>query len=170
MSTLDRETRQLINAARTLGTESLSIYLEDDELLRLCAVIAADLGISHIVDELVEQPELLNGYYAVPLAWFSRSVSSASRFSDVFARMKAEEADFPTYFKSLSELHKRRRKFQLILEHQALPQMEQLVPRCLLEYGLKPRRRLLLGWYGGSGSTTSTTARRRKLATSLNQS
>lgn len=50
MSTLDRETRQLINAARTLGTESLSIYLEDDELLRLCAVIAADLGISPIME------------------------------------------------------------------------------------------------------------------------
>ena len=30
----------------------------------------------------------------------------------------------------------------MILEHQALPQMEQIVPRCLLEYGLKPSETL----------------------------
>lgn len=138
MSTLDKEMWQLINAARILGTGPFSVYLEDDELLRLCAVIAADLQLPQLVGALARQPELGNGYYAVPLEWFSQPVADMVRFPDVFARLRRAEPDFPTYFKGLSELHKRRQKFQLILEHQALPRIEQIVPRCLLEYGLKP--------------------------------
>ena len=43
MPTFDRETKQLVNAARTLGNKGISVYLEDPELLRLCAVVANDL-------------------------------------------------------------------------------------------------------------------------------
>jgi len=32
---LDKETRQLINKARTLGSTGLSVFLEDAELIRL---------------------------------------------------------------------------------------------------------------------------------------
>jgi hypothetical protein len=135
---LDKETRQLVNAARTLGSGPLSIYLEDDALLRLCAVIAVDLGMSDILDTLVEESLLADGYYAVPLAWFSQPVTEGNTFEDVFVRMRGVAADFPTYFKSLCELHKRRLKFQLILERQSLPPLEAIVPRCLLEYGVEP--------------------------------
>lgn len=139
---LDKEARQLVNAARTLGSGPRSMYLEDDTLLRLCAVIAVDLGMSDILAALTKEPLLANGYYTVPLAWFSQPVMEGSTFEDVFVRMRSVAPDFPTYFRSLCELHKRRLKFQLILEHQSIPQLEPIVPRCLLEYGLKPSESL----------------------------
>ena len=142
MPTLDRETRQLINAARTLGNGPLSIYLDDNELLRLCAVIAADLQIVDIFDDRFSDVSLQGGYYSVPLTWLRGPAVSAMPFQEVFTQMRLAEVDFPTYFKALCELHKRRLKFQLILEHQALPQLEQILPRCLLEYGLKPSETL----------------------------
>lgn len=63
-------------------------------------------------------------------------------FEVVFIGLTAAGPDFPTYFKCLCELHKRRRKFQRILELQAMPQREQIVPRALLEYGLHPSEAL----------------------------
>lgn len=44
-------------------------------------------------------------------------------------------ADFTTYLRCLSELHKRRRKYALILGAQPLPTMVQVSPRALMEFG-----------------------------------
>jgi hypothetical protein len=46
------------------------------------------------------------------------------------------------YFRNLCELHKRRVKFKTILENQAFPQIDQIVPRSLLEFGLRPSEAL----------------------------
>jgi hypothetical protein len=43
--------------------------------------------------------------------------------------------DFNTYLRCLSELHKRRRKYAMILAAQPLPTMVQVSPRALIEYG-----------------------------------
>ena len=43
MPTFDRETKRLVNDARTLGNKGIAVYLEDSELLRLCAVVANDV-------------------------------------------------------------------------------------------------------------------------------
>ena len=48
MPVFDKESRQLVNRARTLGTGALSVTLQDHELLRICTVIAADLNQLHL--------------------------------------------------------------------------------------------------------------------------
>jgi hypothetical protein len=137
----DKESKQILNAARTLGNGGISIYLEDHELVRLCMVIAADLGLTAAVhDELVSGVSA--GYYGLPLAWFGESVSSRTTLEGIFTTLDSAVLDFRTYFKGICELHKRRIKFSRILESQPMPRMEQIVPRCLLEYGMKPNEAL----------------------------
>ncbi len=148
---LDKETRQLINAARTLGSAGLSVYLEDHTLIRLCAVAATDLDRYDLVESVADKSELSRNYYNTPLEWFEQLVSEALpseglstlapegvTLEELFSTLTKEIADFATYFRNLCELHKRRLKFKLILENQPLPEMEQIVPRCLLEFGLRP--------------------------------
>src|SRR2546425_375876 len=142
MSVYDKEAKQLINRARTLGSNSLSIYLEDHELLRLCAVVAADLNKQDLISNISTDEVLAHGYYGIPLAWFSRPVPNNLNFVDTFLLLRQSIEDFSTYFEKLCELHKRRLKFKLILEHQAFSQMEQIVPRSLLEFGLRPSETL----------------------------
>lgn len=142
MPTLDKETRQLINAARTLGAGGISMYLSDADLLRLCALVATDLEQPILINTIASPHELQAGYYGTPLEWFQKPVSAAIRFDDVFLSLKTGIEDFATYFKGICELHKRRLKFKRILENQPIPQMEQIVPRCLLEYGLRPSETL----------------------------
>lgn len=141
----DKETRQLINRARTLGSGSLSIYLEDHELLRLCAVVATDLKKQHLLSDITIGDELSKGYFGVPLGWFSQLIVEERSFMDVFLLLKQNIVDFATYFEKLCELHKRRLKFNLILKHQSFPHIEQIVPRCLLEFGLRPPE-VLASW------------------------
>ena len=139
---LNKQTRSLVNSVRVLGDGPLSVYLNDDELLRLCAVIAVDLGEEKLVSDIATVEELAQGYYATPLAWFKQPVPVIFSFEHKFLELRDAIDDFITYFKGLCELHKRRLKFKLILENQAFPQMEQIVPRCLLEYGMRPSEAL----------------------------
>jgi len=69
---LDKETRQLINKARTIGSTGLSVFLEDDELLRICAVAAIDLDRQQLVNNIATSAELGKGYYGTPLEWFGQ--------------------------------------------------------------------------------------------------
>jgi hypothetical protein len=138
----DKESRQLVNKARTLGTGLLSINLQDHELLRICAIVAADLDKQELVGDLLTCEKQIDGYYSMPLEWFSQPAPAGMSFIEIFLLLKQNIVDFATYFEKLCELHKRRLKFKVILERQALPQMEQIVPRCLLEYGLRPSETL----------------------------
>lgn len=141
MPSLDKQTRQLINYARTLGSGSLSVYLEDSELLRLCCVIAHDMArIDLIADLNIELPS--SDYFTIPANWFASALSSSVSFSDLFLQLQMAIPDFPTYFGSLCELHKRRLKYQKILRYQPFPHWEQIQPRSLLEYGWFPKEAL----------------------------
>ena len=142
MPNLDKTTRQLLNKARQLSGGSISIYLEDHELLRICMIVASDLGKSPLISHMMANEVIASDYYSIPLEWFDRPLSTNTQFTDAFLLLQQNIPDFATYFEKLCELHKRRRKFQRILEQQALPQMEQIVPRCLLEFGLRPSETL----------------------------
>lgn len=137
MNSLDRQDRRLINNARTLGG-ALPVVLSDDELVRLCAVVAIDLDRPDLVTDVTTSDDLRNGYYGMDLTWLRQPVGPAMSLEQTFLLLKQEIPDFTTYFESLCAIHKRRLKFSTILERQALPMMEQIVPRCLLEYGLRP--------------------------------
>ncbi len=53
MPMYDKESRQLVNKARTLGTGILSINLQDHELLRICTIVAADLDKQDLVSDVL---------------------------------------------------------------------------------------------------------------------
>lgn len=144
MSTLnlDKETRQLINDARSLGGKGVPVRLDDNELLRICAVVALDLNRQGLVDDIAPLIDAANGYYGTPLKWFKTPVPPRIRLDTMFMALRTEIADFATYFKGLCALHKRRIKFTRILEYQPIATMEQIVPRCLLEYGMRPSETL----------------------------
>ena len=140
--TLDQRSKALLVKARNLGGKGPLVNLQDHELLRLCAVIATDLNHSDLITTIASTREVVNGYYSVPLEWFNQPIASNSSFVDTFILLRQTLPDFETYFTSLCEIHKHRVKFKRILETQRLPQVEALVPRCLLEYKLMPSETL----------------------------
>lgn len=141
MPSLSMDDRRTINYSRTLGSRELPVYLEDHELLRLCAVIAGDLNVMNLVSDYTGSEEKID-YYSTPLQWFKQPVTHQVSFEDTYTLFKSQIDNFPTYFISLAELHKRRIKYDSILKNQKIPLMEQIVPRCLLEYGMKPSETL----------------------------
>ncbi|MDQ2808651.1 MAG: ApaLI family restriction endonuclease [Chloroflexota bacterium] len=138
MPSLDKQTRQLINAARLLGSGPLSIFLEDATLIRLCAIVAGDLDQPTLVAPIADPDEWAAGYYHIPLQWFNQPVAATVTLTDVFLSLQGHVEDFATYFRGLCELHKRRVKFQRILEQQPIPRLATVIPRSLLEFGLRP--------------------------------
>ncbi len=145
MPTLDKQLQRLVNKARTLGGKGLPIRLNDNELMRICAVVAADLDRADLVGDIARGEELAHGYYGISLNWFQLPTAAHFTFEEVFLSLHTTIQDFATYFENLCAIHKRRRKYKLILEHQALPRMEQIVPRSLLEFG-RVRVETLASW------------------------
>lgn len=142
MPLLDKKSIELINRARILGGKGPTVYLEDNELLRLCAIVATDLDQQSFIDSIINGEDIASGYYGVPLEWFRKPIVSNSTFDEIFLLLKQKIQDFETYLASLCELHKHRVKFKRILETQSFPQVEPIVPRCLLEYKLMPSETL----------------------------
>ena len=76
------------------------------------------------------------GNYDIPLSWFMEPVQMAQdQHTALFIKGMAQMTDFKTYLRCLSALHKRRRKYALILTAQPMPTMVQVSPRALIEYG-----------------------------------
>lgn len=142
MPTLDRESRQLLNRARNLGGKGPAVYLDDHELLRLCAIVAIDLDRLELAAAITTGEIILADYFGISLEWFIQPLNNQVTLIDIFLLLKQEIEDFETYFGKLCELHKRRVKFKRILEMQAFTPVEPIAPRCLLEYGLMPSETL----------------------------
>lgn len=141
MLSFDKQTRQLVNHARTLGSGLLSVYLSDNELIRLCCLIARDLRQEELIADLgLQLPR--SDYFSLPIPWFSELLNQPILFPEIYLRLQQSIEDFATYFKCLCELHKRRLKFQQILRYQPLSLLEQIKPRVLLEYGWFPGEEL----------------------------
>lgn len=143
--TLDQQSKALITKARHLGGSGPTVHLEDHELLRLCAIVASDLDRTHLTAEIASSEYLSDGYYNIPLEWFSQPVAKTIDFAGTFLLLKEKIGDFETYFANLCEIHKHRVKYKRILETQHLPPIEPIVPRCLLEYKLIPSE-MLASW------------------------
>jgi hypothetical protein len=134
---LDLEQRQLLSKARLLGPgTALPVILENGELAALVAVILADVGHRDLIPDTIRPPSGVGwDYYALPLSWFSGS-PDCPQFLSLYEQCLAEVRDFQTYFKCVCELHKRRRKYEMILGAQPLPTSLQVAPRALLEFGI----------------------------------
>ncbi|MBZ9806953.1 hypothetical protein [Mesorhizobium sp. ESP-6-2] len=133
---LSLEQSKRLTRVRALGTgRDINITLSDGELAKLLRVIVTDLERSDLFEGLPSLPEEANGdYYAIPLKWFETEAEHPDLVAN-YVRLAASLADFETYFECLCELHKRRRKYAVILSAQPLPTMVQVSPRSLMEYG-----------------------------------
>lgn len=133
---LSLEQSQALTRVRTMGLgTALPVALGDPELARLAAVILADVGQDPRAFGVEPCPGAAS-YYESPLDWFSGP--GEADFVAVYLRCLAAVPDFDTFFKALAELHKRRRKYAMILSRQPLPAMVQVAPRALLEFGTIP--------------------------------
>lgn len=133
---LDLEQRQLLSKARLLGAgTALPVMLSDIELSNLLTIIFIDLGRVDLVGDAIESPVGSWDYYDIPLDWFSTG-NQTDDFITLYENALREIRDFQTYFKCVCELHKRRRKYEMILQAQPLPTALQVSSRALLEFGI----------------------------------
>lgn len=126
--------------------------MEPIELARIIGLVIHDIG--KTVNALQRFPELWPiihteaDYYNIPTEWFTAEVARPI-YVDLPAILDfcdSLDEDFDTYLKCLIELHKRRRKFEIILQRQPLPTMVQISPRALIEYGSNFPTNALASW------------------------
>lgn len=132
MSRLELRQRQLITKSRTAKPISLS----DRELARLTSVLLYDLNRKDLIPTFCAIPSDYRSYYYLPLRWFRSDEQRPFDFTELFLKCATEIENFEAIFECLCELHKRRRKFELILQKQPLPTMDQVGRKGLLEFGL----------------------------------
>lgn len=135
MARASLEQQSLVTASRALGDGKV-IYLADEELLAVISLILSDLGRRDLKEALGDTSGDHRPYFERPLAEFDASPFGGQAFWDVFLTCAAEVEDFATYFRCVCEIHKRRRKYDLILSYQPFPTSDQIAPRALLEFGL----------------------------------
>ncbi len=127
---LSQTQRSVWEKARALGSGGQAVRLTDAACAFLIARIAADLD---LIDFF---PEFSGG---VP-EFFTPGEVDQLAFDGVaplplFERLLERNPDGDMYFACLSSLHKARLKYEMILETQAIPTLEQVGPRGLLQYG-----------------------------------
>ena len=121
--------------ARALGSGGQAVRLNDAICTYLIARIATDLELlAHFPEFGVEVPAFFNSEDLDTLM-----IEGMSPLP-LFERLLAVNPDGDMYFACLANLHKARLKYEVILEKQPIPTLEQVGPRGLLQYGkLSPR-------------------------------
>ncbi len=126
--------------------------MEASELAKVIALVAVDIGKGEHMAEAFPDlwPRLVPSqeYYALPVDWFTVTDTAVTAFNvvDLLDAGAGLDPDFVTYLRCLTELHKRRRKYGLILQRQPLPTMVQVSPRALMEYGPDFPTEALASW------------------------
>ncbi|MFQ5615273.1 MAG: restriction endonuclease [Anaerolineales bacterium] len=119
-------------------------------MFALLHVTLHDLGFSPTRLKLpsLQNPFPSQGYYHIPLNWFfshQEIAPTSSELLSYFTDAIGIHEDFGLYYYNLCSLHKRRLKYQRILSTQPRPNMDQIGPRSLLEYGICDAR-FLFTW------------------------
>jgi len=144
--------KQLTKLLTISKTATLTAVMSPSELAKIIAIVSVDIGRS---EELASSFPMIwpnicppADYYSISSEWF-QAVGGHIRPDDLIELLdKAEslDEDFLTYLRCLMELHKRRRKYGMILERQPLPTMVQVSPRALMEYGPDFPTEALASW------------------------
>jgi hypothetical protein len=138
---LSAEESKLLTRVMTLGAgTNLPVVMTPSELAKLIGVIYWDTDASEALEQ--EHPGLWakinpgQDYYGLSEAWFTDEIPLESGQHVLLIQTGTQHiTDFNTYLRCLSELHKRRRKYAMILAAQPMPTMVQVSPRALMEYG-----------------------------------
>lgn len=138
---LDAEESKLLTRLMTLGSAtSLPVVMTPGELAKLIGVVYRDTGRLAQLDKarpgIAAKIAPTHDYYSVPDGWFIEPIQIGENEHIELLRLGVKQIpDFVTYLRCLSELHKRRRKYAMILSAQPMPTMVQVSPRALVEYG-----------------------------------
>lgn len=125
----------LITKARNPGGSEIGVFLDDAICAYLTAVIISDLGVTQHFSELPA---------SIPSFFGSQKLNELRidglDFFPLLERLFTLYNDADTYFYCLATLHKARLKYERILQSQAIPTIDQVGPRGLLQYGtLSPK-------------------------------
>jgi hypothetical protein len=133
-------------------TATMTAVMTPTELAKIIGLVARDIGKS--ADFRERFPDFWEkispdaDYYSINPEWFTENSIEIDpgQLISLLETGEAIDEDFPTYLRCLTELHKRRRKYGLILERQPLPTMVQISPRALMEYGPSFPTEALASW------------------------
>lgn len=133
--------QQLTRLLTITKTANMRALMDASELAKVIALVAADISKSEEMARLFPAlwPKVApqQEYYDTAVDWFTAPDATITSFDvvDMLDAGVSLDQDFMTYLKCLTELHKRRRKYGLILQQQPLPTMVQVSPRALMECG-----------------------------------
>lgn len=127
---LSQTQRTVWEKARALGSGGQAVRLNDGSSAYLIARIAADLSLlDHFPEFDKSVPEFFNSGELDAL-----TIEGLDPLL-LYERLVSVNANADMYFACLATLHKARLKYEAILENQAIPTLEQVGPRGLLQYG-----------------------------------
>ncbi len=127
---LTQSQKAIVTRAQSLGSGGQAVALSDEVCGYLVGVIVRDLGLGARFPEV---PATLTEFFSPsPL---SRLKLSGVSFLALFERLIGLDSNADIYFGCLAALHKDRQKYERILETQAVPTIDQIGPRGLLQYG-----------------------------------
>lgn len=130
----------------------MKAVMDPSEIAKVIALVATDIGkgddMAAAFPSIWESIAPSSDYYSLTLDWFMDQGGGISAFDvvDMLDYGETFDDDFLTYLKCLMELHKRRRKYGLILRRQPFPTMVQVSPRALMEYGPDFHPEALASW------------------------
>ncbi|WP_273050320.1 hypothetical protein [Pseudoalteromonas sp.] len=130
--------RNLYSKCKMHGSGDAQVVISDGELFSLISIAISDLdwSFNELGVDPVELPN--NSYYQIPISWFDSQANVNVPSDLVLNALSAcfgKDNDFGLFIENLSALHRRRVKYQRILSTQPMPNMDQIGPRVLLEYG-----------------------------------
>lgn len=135
------KSQQLTRLITITKTSTMKAVMDPSELAKVIALVATDIKkageMAKAFPQFWETIAPPSNYYALDVGWFTELNEAITVFDvvDMLNQGQELDEDFLTYLKCLTELHKRRRKYGLILQRQPLPTMVQVSPRALMEYG-----------------------------------
>jgi hypothetical protein len=140
---LSRAQMTIVQKARALGAGKQGVALTEGACTYIAAIEVLDMGLQ---DQFPELPRQLIPFYG-PEPLTDREIAGVP-FLPLFERLVGLVVDADTYFSCLAWLHKLRLKYELVLKTQAIPTMDQVGPRGLLQYGTAPDAALppLMQW------------------------
>lgn len=130
------------------GTGEAQVVISDGELTALLSIAIDDLGWDYEELNITRIVPPFNNYYQIPMEWFDSQANNTPPSTEVIEKIKHcfdKNNDFGLFFENLTALHRRRVKYRRILSTQPMPNMDQIGPRSLLEYG-QCNSSLLASW------------------------
>ncbi len=140
---LTKSQQILVTKARNPGGSDLGVLLDDATCAYLSAIIISDLGVTqHFPEVSPLLPPFFGSHKLDELR------IDGLDFLSLLERLFTLLPDTDTYFYCLATLHKARLKYERILQSQAIPNIDQVGPRALLQYGTLSAKSLvaLLFW------------------------